>query len=236
MKNHCELRSNVVGDIHCRLTICSHGAQTPSVLGCPLGVPVSTTLLVVCAASGRLPRTQYSLFCGLLVGSATASLWLARKETCTIGKNDVPDILRLPLSRRTHNMMWSQGLRTPCGHITATTIVDTHVIRVVQYGSTCVALGCYGGKFCYIDIEGSTRLPSFGLFYVPFNNLEDLVNHGLFAEAKLRKAYCKCATEGCEVCHFWLHMLSFSQPTTVPTVVGTVLHHGHGSQLRANGE
>ena len=136
--------------------------------------------------------------------------------------NDVPHILQLPLSRRTHNMMWSQGLRTLCDHITAATTVDTHVLPLVQYGSTCVALGCYGGKFFYIDVEGSTRLPSFGLFYVPFNNLEDLVNHGLFAEAKFRKAYCKCATEGCELCHFWLHTLSFSQPTT--GVVGNSRH------------
>ena len=69
-------------------------------------------------------------------------------------------------------MMWSQGLRTLCDHITAATTVDTHVIHVVQYGSTCVALGYYGGKFFYSDVEGSTRLPSFGLFYFQYNNLE----------------------------------------------------------------
>ena len=214
MKNHCELRSVIVGDICCRLTLCSHGAQTPYVSGCPLGVPASTTLLAVCTASGQLPLTQYSVFCGLLVGSAAAGLWFARKETCTIAMNDVPDILQLPLSRRTHNMMWSQALRTLCDHIMAATTVDTRVIHVVPHASTCAALGCYGGKFFYINVEGSTRLPSFGLFYAQFNNLEDLLNHGLFAEANLHKAYCKCATEGCELCHFWLHTLSFLQPTT----------------------
>ena len=190
--------------------------------GCPMGVPASTTLLAVCAASGPLPLTQYSLFHGLLVGSAIAGLCVARNETCTIAMNDVPHILQLSLSRRTHNLMGSQGLRTLCDHITAATTVDTHVIHLVQYGSTCVALDSYGGNFFYINVEGSTRLPSFGHFYVQFNNLEDVVKHGVLAEAKLRKAYCKCATEGCELCHFWLHTLSFSQPTT--GVVGNLRH------------
>ena len=131
------------------------------------------------------PVTGYLLNCLKARGAA-------RKETCTIAMNDVLDILQLLLSRRTHNMMWSQGLRTLCDHRPP---LLTHTISMVQYGSTCVALGCYGGKFFYIDVERSTRLPLFGLFYVQFNNLEDLVNHGIFAEAKFCKAYCKCATQ-----------------------------------------
>ena len=147
--------------------------------------------------------------------------------------NDVPNILQPSSSRRTHNMMWSQGLRALCGHIMAATTINAQVVHAVQHVSACVALACYGGKFFYIDVEGSTRLPFFGLFYVPFNNLEDLVSHGLLVEAKLRRAYGKCATEGCELCHFRLHKPSFSQPTTMATVASTVLRHAHGSQLIA---
>ena len=113
---------------------------------------MSTTLLAVCAASGWLPVTQYSLFRGLLVGSAGARLWVPRKETCTIGMKDVHNILQLQLSRQTHNMMWSQGLRTLCDHITAATSVDTFVIHVALYGSTCVALGCCGSDFFDIHV------------------------------------------------------------------------------------
>ena len=133
--------------------------------GYPLGVLASTTLLAVCAASGHLPLTQYSLFRGLLLGSVAAGLWVARKETCTIARNVVLDILQLLLSRRTHNMMWSVGLRTLCDHIMATTTVDTNVIHVVQYGSTCVALGCslhyvaFVRHFCKTFLKPKNRSP-----------------------------------------------------------------------------
>ena len=150
MKTHCELPYADVPGIRGRLPVCSHGAQIPSVFERPFRVPASTTLLAVCAALGPPPRTQYSLFPGLLVGSAATGLWVARKETCTIAMNDVLDTLQLPLSCRTQNMMWSQGLRTLCDHIMAATIVDTHVIHVVQYGSTCVALGCSLHRIAFV--------------------------------------------------------------------------------------
>ena len=57
-----------------------------------------------------------------------------------------------------------------------------------------------------------------------------------FAEANLRKACCKCATEGYELCHFWFHILSISQPTIVPimaSMASIVLRRVNGSQLRA---
>ena len=85
----------------------------------------------------------------------------------------------------------------------------------------------------FMICHGGTRLPSVGIFYVQLNSLEDVANHCLFAKANLRKAYCKFATKDCELFHFWLHTLSFSDPTTVPAVEGTVMCIVHGSHLRA---
>ena len=73
------------------------------VFGCPFGVFMSTTLLS--AASGQLPLTQYSLFIVLKVFGrqrCCVGLWGLRKE-------NVAEILQLPLSGHCYNIKWFQA-------------------------------------------------------------------------------------------------------------------------------
>ena len=58
------------------------------------------------------------------------------------------------------------------------------MMHVLQYGDQCVAFGRHHGNMFYIDVHGSKRLPRPGVFLVHFKCIEDLVNHGIKADAK----------------------------------------------------
>ena len=100
-------------------------------------------------------------------------------------------------------------MQTITAELTATHDEGIYVMHVLQYGDQCVAFGRHHGNTFYIDVHGSKRLPWPGVFWVHFKCIEDLVNHGIKADAKERAAYCRCGQDGCTKCAFMLHTCKF---------------------------
>ena len=100
-------------------------------------------------------------------------------------------------------------MQTITAELTATHDEGIYVMHVLQYGDQCVAFGRHHGNTFYIDVHGSKRLPRPGVFSVHFKCIEDLVNHGIKADAKERAAYCRCGQDGCTKCAFMLHTCKF---------------------------
>ena len=126
---------------------------------------------------------------------------------------------------------WCDTMQTITAELTATHDEGIYVMHVLQYGDQCVAFGRHHGNTPYIDVHGSKRLPRPGVFLVHFKCIEDLVNHGIKADAKERATYCRCGQDGCTKCAFMLHTCKFRMPVSVLDVGRTILREVTAQQI-----
>ena len=232
--NHNELHSFLVGDIRCRAIACKYNVDSLDVFGARMGLATSSLLLAAGAASGTLPLTQFGLLRGLCIGSAAAGLWGAAQGTAIISVQDVQRVLKWnDLKATQQQVRWCDTMQTITAELTATHDEGIYVMHVPQYGDQCVAFGRHHGNTFYIDVHGSKRLPRPGVFLVHFKCIEDLVKHGIKADAKERAAYCRCGQDGCMKCAFMLHTCKSRMPVSVLDVGRTILRDVTTQQIWA---
>ena len=132
-----------------------------------------------------------------------------------------------------HHVQWADTMQAITTELTATYDEGTYVVYVLHYGDHYVAFGRHHGDLFYIDVHGSKQLHQPGLFLVHFNEIQDLVNHGIKANAKERAAYCRCGHDGCTKCAFGLHTCKFRTHVSVVDVGHTILRDVTAQQLWA---
>ena len=191
-------------------------------------------LLATCAVLGTLPLTQRAFLRALCVDSAAAGIWGTLRDVSAVRVGDLSEVLHISMENRSKMVIWHGLVSTVSNHVEQTYRDTTHVVYVARYGSTHVAFGCHAGKFFYFDVEGSTYMPHPGVLYVQFTTIEDLVNHGLLADAIKRNAHCKCGSSLCTRCSFTLHTCLLPQPVNVQAVAQTVFQGIDHVQLIAH--
>ena len=156
------------------------------------------------------------------------------KSTTIISFKDVPRVLKWnDLKGTQQQVQWCDMMQTITSESRATHDEGIYVMHVLQYGDQCVAFGRHHGNTFYIDVHGSKRIPRPGVVLVHFKCIEDLLNHGIKANAKERAAYCRCGQDGCTESAFMLHTCKFCMSVSVLHFARTTLQDVTAQQIGA---
>ena len=67
---------------------------------------------------------------------------------------------------------------------------ETRFFFIVTYGLSTVVMCYVGGKYVYIDVEGTTHRQ--GLLFAQLRDIQDAIHHILLPDARERAAVCRC--------------------------------------------
>ena len=67
---------------------------------------------------------------------------------------------------------------------------ETRFFFIVTYGLSTVVVCYVGGKYVYIDVEGTTHRQ--GLLFAQLRDIQDAIHHILLPDTRERAAVCPC--------------------------------------------